>query len=75
MLVSMRFSLEIRAIRKGVLDPKPLGGLPEMFRTFDIVMHPKFAENKWIYFGYAKPQSSSSRFDVHRTPFEGILRK
>src|SRR6476619_7421708 len=49
MLVSMRFSNEIRAIRKGVLDPKPLGGLPEMRRMFDIVMHPKFAENKWIY--------------------------
>ena len=55
MLVSMRNSNEIRAIRKGVLDPKPLGGLPEMRRMFDIVMHPKFAENKWIYFDYAKP--------------------
>src|SRR5437868_3664157 len=54
MLVSMRNSNEIRAIRKGVLDPKPLGGLPEMRRMFDIVMHPKFAENKWIYFDYAK---------------------
>jgi len=55
MLVSMRNSNEIRAIRKGVLDPKPLTGLPEMRRMFDIVMHPKFAENKWIYFDYAKP--------------------
>jgi glucose/arabinose dehydrogenase len=55
MLVSMRFSNEIRAIRKGVLDPKPLGGLPEMRRMFDIVMHPKFAENKLIYFDFAKP--------------------
>jgi glucose/arabinose dehydrogenase len=55
MLVSMRYSNEIRAIRKGVLDPKPLGGLPEMRRMFDIAMHPKFAENKWIYFDYAKP--------------------
>ena len=55
MLVSMRNSNEIRAIRKGVLDPKPLGGLPEMRRMFDLAMHPKFAENKLIYFGYAKP--------------------
>jgi len=55
MLVSMRNSNEIRAIRKGVLDPKPLTGLPEMRRMFDIVLHPKFAENKWIYFDYAKP--------------------
>src|SRR5258705_3335978 len=55
MLVSMRNSNEIRAIRKGALDPKPVGGLTEMRRMFDIVMHPKFAENKWIYFDYAKP--------------------
>jgi len=54
MLVSMRYTNEIRAIRKGVLDPKPLGGLPEMRRMLDIQMHPKFAENKWIYFDYAK---------------------
>ncbi len=55
MLVSMRYAGEIRAIRKGVLDPKPLTGLPENRRIFDLAMHPKFAENKWIYFGYAKP--------------------
>jgi len=54
MLVSMRYSNEIRAIRKGALDPKPLGGLPAMRRMFDVAMHPKFAENKWIYFDYAK---------------------
>jgi aldose sugar dehydrogenase len=54
MLVSMRFSNEIRAIRKGVLDPTPVAGLPPVARMFDIVMHPKFAQNKWIYLGYAK---------------------
>ncbi len=55
MLVSMRNSGEIRAIHNGVLDPKPLAGLPTMTRMFDLVMHPKYAENHWIYFGYAKP--------------------
>jgi glucose/arabinose dehydrogenase len=50
MLVSMRYANQIRAIRKGVLDPTPLTGLPPMRRLFDIVVHPKFAENKWIYF-------------------------
>ena len=54
MLVSMRYSNQIRAIRKGVLDPTPLTGMPPMRRLFDIVVHPKFAENKWIYFGYSK---------------------
>jgi len=55
MLVSMRFANEIRAIRKGVLDPKPLAGLPPMRRIFDVAIHPKFAENKWVYVGYSKP--------------------
>ena len=55
MLVSMRNQGEVRAIHKGVLDPKPVAGLPAMSRMFDLVMHPKFAEYKWIYFGYAKP--------------------
>ena len=54
MLVSMRYSNQIRAIRSGVLDASPLTGLPAMRRLFDIVLHPGFSENKWIYFGYSK---------------------
>ena len=54
MLVSMRFSNQIRLIRDGVLDPKPVSGLPEMRRLFDIVLHPQFAQNKWVYFDYSK---------------------
>lgn len=58
-LVSVRPTGQILAIRKGVLDPKPLTGLPAMRVTrttgmLDIAMHPKFAENKWIYFTYHK---------------------
>jgi len=54
MLVSMRYVNQIRAIRSGVLDPTPIAGVPEMRRLFDIVLHPNFAQNRWIYFGYAK---------------------
>jgi aldose sugar dehydrogenase len=54
MLVSMRFSNQIRLIRDGVLDPKPVSGLPEMRRMFDIVLHPQFAQNNWVYFDYSK---------------------
>ena len=60
MLVSLRATGQVLAIRKGVLDPKPLTGLPAMHLTrttgmLDMAMHPKFAENKWIYFTYHKP--------------------
>jgi aldose sugar dehydrogenase len=72
MLVSMRFSKEIRAIRKGVLDPKPLGGLPEMRAMYDIVMHPKFAENKFLYLSYAKPlDERRSAMVLARARYEG----
>ena len=50
----------IRIVRDGVLDPKPLGGLPKVYAVnnaglFDIALHPKFADNKLVYFTYAKP--------------------
>ena len=59
-LVSVRATGQVLAIRKGTLDPKPLTGLPAMHisRTtgmLDVAMHPKFAENKLIYFTYHKP--------------------
>jgi glucose/arabinose dehydrogenase len=50
----------IRVVREGVLDPKPLGGVPQP-RTngngglMDIALHPKFTENRLVYFTYDKP--------------------
>ena len=49
----------IRVIRDGVLDPKPLGGVPQA-RTkgngglMDIALHPRFPENHLVYFTYDK---------------------
>ena len=59
-LVSVRETGQVLAIRKGKLDPTPLTGLPAMHKTrtngmLDMALHPKFAENKWIYFTYHKP--------------------
>jgi glucose/arabinose dehydrogenase len=71
MLVSVRNTNEVRAIRKGVLDPKPLGGLPAMRRMFDIVMHPEFNENKWIYFSYSKPGEGRTPITLARGRFDG----
>ncbi len=72
MLVSMRFANQIRAIRKGVLDPQPLAGLPEMRRLFDLVLHPRFPENRWIYFTYSKPGTGTlTPFALARGRFDG----
>jgi glucose/arabinose dehydrogenase len=59
-LVSVRAAGQILAIRKGQLDPKPLTGLPATHNTrptgmLDLALHPKFAENRLIYFTYHKP--------------------
>src|SRR5579859_5835206 len=50
----------IRIVRDGVLDPKPIGGVPQP-RTngngglMDIALHPRFAENHLVYFTYDRP--------------------
>ena len=59
-LVSVRATGQVRVIRKGKLDPTPLAGLPAMrtSRTtgmLDMALHPKFADNRLIYFTYHKP--------------------
>ena len=50
----------LRVIRNGVLDPKPVAGLPDILPggiggLMDIALHPKFAKNHLIYFSYTKP--------------------
>ena len=42
------------------LDPEPIAGAPEAgaFRgagIAEVALHPKFAENQWVYFTYNKP--------------------
>jgi glucose/arabinose dehydrogenase len=50
----------LRIVRNGVLDPKPIAGLPDV-RTkgngglMDLALHPRFAENHLVYFAYTKP--------------------
>jgi glucose/arabinose dehydrogenase len=50
----------IRVIRHGVLDPKPVTGVPRA-RTdgngglMDIALHPGFADNRLVYLTYTKP--------------------
>ena len=59
MLITERAG-RLRIVRDGVLDPQPLAGVPKVYAfrnagLFDIALHPKFAENKLVYFTYSKP--------------------
>lgn len=61
MLVTERDG-RLRVIRKGVLDPKPVEGVPTIRRAglsglMDVVLHPQYATNNFVYLSYAKPLS------------------
>ena len=53
---------KLRRIRDGKLDPAPVEGVPAVQANgltglMDIQLHPKFAENKYVYLTYHKPQA------------------
>ena len=58
MLITERAG-RLRILRDGKLDPRPISGVPAV-RTIgnsgfmDVALHPKFAENKLVYFTYNK---------------------
>ncbi len=72
MLVTERTG-RLRAIRKGVLDPKPVAGGPVGYFAgdsglpgavhgyMDIALDPKFAENHFLYLSYTKPLDEKRR--------------
>jgi len=53
----------LRIIRDGVLDPNPVRGIPivktggegDLEGLMDVALHPRFADNGWVYFTYHKP--------------------
>jgi len=50
----------LRIVRDGVLDPTPIAGVPQvqaqgLAGLMDLALHPRFNENKLIYFTYHKP--------------------
>jgi len=49
----------LRVIRGGVLDPQPISGVPAVRANLlgglhDVVLHPRFPENAFVYLAYAK---------------------
>jgi glucose/arabinose dehydrogenase len=51
----------LRIVRNGVLDPEPISGLPAVLDVRlkglqDLALHPRFTENRLIYFTYYKPK-------------------
>jgi aldose sugar dehydrogenase len=64
MLVTEQGKNTLRRISNGVLDPTPITGLPQGITStrrdtagVDIVIHPRFADNHFIYVAYWKPKA------------------
>jgi len=66
----------LRVIRNGVLDPKAIAGLPNIFAQgqgglMDIALHPQFSQNRFIYFTYSHGNASANRTRLARAKFDG----
>ena len=70
MLITER-SGTLRKLVDGKLLEKPIAGVPEVFSQgqgglLDIALHPKFAENRWVYLSYSKPGPDGATTAVSR---------
>ena len=83
MLVTERIG-QLRIIRNGVLDPKPVEGAPKAYWAgesgmpgavhgyMDVVLHPNFATNKYVYMSYTKPLDATKRTTaISRSKWDG----
>jgi aldose sugar dehydrogenase len=67
MLVTERVG-RLRVIRKGKLDREPVEGVPVVQTVgprglqglMDVVLHPQFADNRWVYLTYHKPTTNGA---------------
>jgi glucose/arabinose dehydrogenase len=66
----------LRLIQGGQLDPTPISGVPEVLDVgqgglLDIAIHPRFEENRWVYFTYAHGTRNANHTRVARAEFDG----
>jgi glucose/arabinose dehydrogenase len=66
----------LRIVRDGRLDPDPIGGTPEVWATgqgglLEVLAHPRFTENRWLYLTYSKPCAQGATTALLRGRFDG----
>lgn len=69
----------LRVVRDGVLDPAPVAGIPAVRAVIigglgDVALHPRYAQNRLVYFAYSKPDVQDptlSSLAVARARFDG----
>jgi glucose/arabinose dehydrogenase len=66
----------LRLIKAGSLLPQPIAGVPAVHTgrqagLFDVVLHPKFAQNQIVYLTYAAGTTAANGTQVARARFDG----
>ncbi len=66
----------LRVIRDGRLDPVPVSGLPPLYvggqgGLLDVSLHPRFADNRLVYFTFATGTADANRTALARGHFDG----
>ena len=70
---------QIRIVNRDKVDPEPVSGVPPVLNVNykgmnNIVLHPKFATNGWVYFTYYKPhptQRDAATAVLARAKYDG----
>ena len=68
----------LRIVRGGKLDPQPIAGTPQVYAQqqgglLEVAVHPRFAENQFLYFTYSKPgtEPNTATTALARAKFDG----
>jgi glucose/arabinose dehydrogenase len=66
----------LRIVRNGTLDPEPVAGTPQVWATgqgglLEVLPHPRFSENRWLYLTYSKPCAQGATTALLRGRFDG----
>jgi glucose/arabinose dehydrogenase len=66
----------LRIVLKGVLDPQAIPDLPQIHADglqglMDVVLHPQFADNGWVYLTYHKPERGEGAVTLARGTWNG----
>ena len=68
---------KLRMIRNGTLDPAPIAGVPAVRAQvlgglLEVALHPRFAQNQWIYLTYTKAREDGlTTTALARAKFDG----
>lgn len=67
----------LRIVRQGTLDPIPVEGMPRIVAygqggLLDVVLHPDYQKNRWVYLAYVSDGLGGQGTEVVRARFDGF---